>query len=43
MEMTSGFPQSIMLNGISAHGIITKQLLEEKEIYLLIGRIPRLH
>ncbi|MCM2999994.1 hypothetical protein M3647_21195 [Paenibacillus cellulositrophicus] len=34
-------PQSLMLNGISAHVLNPRQLLEEKEIYKQIGREPR--
>ncbi|PEB50504.1 hypothetical protein CON65_19385 [Bacillus pseudomycoides] len=35
-------PQSFMLQGISAHVLNPKQLLEEKEVYEQIGRTPRL-
>jgi len=35
-------PQSFMLQGISAHILHPKQLLEEKEVYEQIGRTPRL-
>ncbi|MET3941832.1 hypothetical protein ABIC22_004644 [Paenibacillus sp. PvP094] len=33
--------QSYMLNGISAHVLHPRQLLEEKEVYKQIGREPR--
>ncbi|MFD1176500.1 hypothetical protein ACFQ3W_09330 [Paenibacillus puldeungensis] len=34
-------PQSFMLNGLSAHVLNPRQLLEEKEVYKQIGREPR--
>ncbi|MFC9777258.1 nucleotidyltransferase domain-containing protein [Paenibacillus chitinolyticus] len=34
-------PQSLLLNGISAHVLSPRQLLEEKEVYKQIGRKPR--
>lgn len=34
-------PQRFMLNGISAYVLNPRQLLEEKEVYEQIGRIPR--
>ncbi|GIP22191.1 nucleotidyltransferase domain-containing protein [Paenibacillus sp. J22TS3] len=34
-------PQSYMLNGLSAHVLHPRQLLEEKEVYKQIGRQPR--
>jgi hypothetical protein len=35
-------PQVYLLQGISAHVLNPKQLLEEKEVYKQIGRTPRL-
>lgn len=37
----SMLPQSLMLNGLSAHVLDPRQLLEEKEVYKQIGRKPR--
>lgn len=34
-------PQSFTLNGLSAHVLNPRQLLEEKEVYKQIGREPR--